>query len=210
MCSAHAPVGGEPEPTTADRIVDAACELIAQRGVADSSVREVARRAGVSAPLVVHHFGSKSGLVKECDRRVADALDQALAPMRAGESVDSIEGGWVELLRSTPYLAYVTRSIRDGGELGGRLFDELFAISRDTDTAMQEAGVARSTADPDMRVLLLMALDMGMLLLSDHVERALGSPLTDPETAQRWVTSVIELLSNGLLTAPDSTVEGPP
>jgi len=207
MCSVRTSVGEAPEPATTVRIVDAACELIAQRGVADSSVREVARRAGVSAPLVIHHFGSKSGLVQECDRRVTDALDRVLAPMRSGEPIGSIEGGWVEMLRSTPYLAYVTRSIRDGGALGERLFDELFAMSLSTDKAMQTAGVARSTTDPEMRALLLVALDMGMLLLSDHVERALGSPLTSPATAERWVGAVVDLLSNGLLVVPDPTAE---
>jgi len=161
----------------------------------------------VSAPLVIHHFGSKSGLVQECDRRVTEAIDRVLSPMRSGEPIDSIEGGWVELLRSTPFLAYVTRSIRDGGALGERLFDELFAMSLATDKAMHAAGVARAAPDPEMRALLLMSLDMGMLLLSDHVERALGSSLTSPDTADRWVGAVVDLLSNGLLVAPNPAVE---
>lgn len=207
MRSVSASAGEDPEPTAYDRIIDAACELIAERGVADTSVREVARRVGVSAPLVIHHFGSKSGLVKECDRTVTEAVDRVLASMRNADTIDTIEGGWVDLLRSTPYLAYVTRSIRDGGPLGEHLFDELFNLSLSTDKAMQDAGIVRASSDPDMRALLLMALDMGMLLLSDHAERALGSPLSAPATAERWVAAVVDLLSSGLLVTPDRSNE---
>ncbi len=201
MCSAEGQ--SIDKENTQQRIVTAACELIAERGVPHTSVREVARRAGVSAPLVIHHFGSKDGLIEACDRRVADALDMVFAPMRAGEPLASIEGGWLELLGSTPYLGYVTRSIRDGGALGDRLFDELFAMSLDTDMQMCAAGVARPTDDPEMRALLLMALDMGMLLLADHAQRVLGAPLGSTEVGGRWVSAVVDLMSTGWLIQPD-------
>lgn len=200
---------GSEESTTAERIVTTACALIAEHGAAETSVREVARSAGVSAPLVIHHFGSKAGLVEACDRRVTVAVDEVFAPMRSGDSLDSVEMSWVELLGSTPYLGYITRSLRDGGELGDRLFDELFELSMETDRAMESGGLARPSEDPEMRVLLLMALDMGMLLLSDHVERALGASLESPEIGGRWVRAVIDLLSNGLLLAPEKSKEEP-
>jgi len=152
--------------------------------------------------LVIHHFGSKAGLIEACDRRVTDALDEVFAPMREGESLASIEGGWVELLGSTPYLDYVTRSIRDGGKLGETLFDELYQMSLGTDQQMRESGMARPTDDPEMRALLLMALDMGMLLLSGHAERVLGAPLDSVEIGGRWVHAVVDLMSNGWLVPP--------
>jgi len=197
------------ESTTAERIVTAACALIAQRGASETSVREVARSAGVSAPLVIHHFGSKAGLVEACDRRVTDALDQVLAPIRSGDPLDSVEVGWVELLGSTPYLDYITRSLLDGGELGARLFDELYKLSLETGRAMEAIGLARPSEDPEMRALLLFALDMGMLMMSDHAARVLGASLDSPEMGGRWVRAVVDLLSNGLLLSPDETEEDP-
>jgi len=210
MCSVVGKVQtGSDKPTTADRIVGIACALIAQRGAADTSVREVARAAGVSAPLVIHHFGSKAGLIEACDRRVTEALDEVLAPMRSGGSLDSMETSWVELLGSTPYLDYVTRSMRDGGELGARLFDELFELSLGMARGMESIGLMRPSDDQEMRALLLMALDMGMLLLADHVERVLEAPLDSPEIGARWVRAVVDLLSNGLLVTPDIPEEEP-
>jgi AcrR family transcriptional regulator len=44
-------------------IVDAARTVFAERGFRGGSLREVGERAGVSAANVVHHFGSKEGLL---------------------------------------------------------------------------------------------------------------------------------------------------
>src|SRR5258708_6306542 len=44
------------------RIRNAALEGFASRGVASTSIRDVAAAAGVSPGLVQHHFGTKAGL----------------------------------------------------------------------------------------------------------------------------------------------------
>jgi AcrR family transcriptional regulator len=47
---------------TRDEILDAARACFAERGLASTSVRAVATRAGVDAALVHHYFGTKSAL----------------------------------------------------------------------------------------------------------------------------------------------------
>jgi AcrR family transcriptional regulator len=49
---------------TADRIVERAAELFAQKGFAGTSIREIAEAAGVTKPTLYYHFGSKKGLVR--------------------------------------------------------------------------------------------------------------------------------------------------
>jgi AcrR family transcriptional regulator len=44
-------------------LIDRALEAIAERGVAALSLRDVARRAGVSHAAPAHHFGDKQGLL---------------------------------------------------------------------------------------------------------------------------------------------------
>lgn len=48
---------------TRDLLLDVAGELIARGGSGELSLREVARRAGVSAPAVYRHFANKEALV---------------------------------------------------------------------------------------------------------------------------------------------------
>ncbi|MFV0462591.1 MAG: TetR/AcrR family transcriptional regulator [Nostocoides sp.] len=61
-----------------ERIRMAALRLFADRGVAASSLREVARVAGVAPGLVVHHFGGKDGLQADVDGAVTDIFARAL------------------------------------------------------------------------------------------------------------------------------------
>jgi len=54
-------------------ILDAAGELLASRGEAGLSIREVCTRAGVTPPTLYHHFGDKAALV---DRIVEDCFTE--------------------------------------------------------------------------------------------------------------------------------------
>jgi len=50
--------------TSKRQIVDAAIEVIAQRGLGKSTLQNIAERAGVSSALVVFHFKSRDNLMK--------------------------------------------------------------------------------------------------------------------------------------------------
>ena len=59
--------------TAAARIRDAAIEQFGEHGFG-VGLRAIAEAAGVSAALVIHHFGSKEGLRKACDDYVAEEI----------------------------------------------------------------------------------------------------------------------------------------
>ncbi|HXY28870.1 MAG TPA: helix-turn-helix domain-containing protein, partial [Acidimicrobiales bacterium] len=46
-----------------DALLDAAAELIAERGIQGASLANIGSRAGLSRGLPNHHFGSKDALV---------------------------------------------------------------------------------------------------------------------------------------------------
>lgn len=50
---------------TQREIIDAASELFAEKGFADTSLTEIADKAGVTKSLIHHHFGAKEQLWKE-------------------------------------------------------------------------------------------------------------------------------------------------
>jgi AcrR family transcriptional regulator len=68
-----------------EALVEAAAQLAAERGVSALSLREAARRAGVSQAAPYHYFADKSALLaavaeegfRQFDRSQASALDQA-------------------------------------------------------------------------------------------------------------------------------------
>ena len=69
--------------TSKRQIVDAAIEVIAQRGLGKSTLQNIAERAGVSSALVVFHFKSKDNLMKAV----------------LGYLTEIYEGGWGEALQ---------------------------------------------------------------------------------------------------------------
>lgn len=72
----------EPEVRKAE-LIAATAACLAGKGVAGTSVREVAARAGVSPGLIRHYFGGIDNLVLETYRHVGDkvarAVDEAVA-----------------------------------------------------------------------------------------------------------------------------------
>lgn len=83
----------------------AAVEVIDERGLGAFSLREVARRAGVSHTAPAHHFGDVRGLLTSVAAEGFDALYAATAAARDGvadpvERLTSIGAAYVHLARS--------------------------------------------------------------------------------------------------------------
>ena len=61
-----------------EALIEASESLLAERGVEGFSLREVARRSGVSPAAPAHHFGDMAGLLAEVARHAFDGLTAAL------------------------------------------------------------------------------------------------------------------------------------
>lgn len=62
------------DPDRRDRIIDAALDVIASRGVAGTSHRKIAELAGVPLGSMTYHFTSMDQLLGEALRRFADTI----------------------------------------------------------------------------------------------------------------------------------------
>ncbi len=61
-----------------DALLDAAAELVAERGVQGASLASIGGRAGVSRGLPTHHFGSKDVLVARLAERAQSRIGQEM------------------------------------------------------------------------------------------------------------------------------------
>ena len=61
-----------------EALIEASESLLAERGVEGFSLREVARRSGVSPAAPAHHFGDMAGLLSAVARAAFDGLTDAL------------------------------------------------------------------------------------------------------------------------------------
>jgi TetR/AcrR family transcriptional regulator, regulator of cefoperazone and chloramphenicol sensitivity len=192
----------ESDLTAKARIRDAAMKLFAAEGVAASSLRAVARAAGVSPGLVVHHFGSKQGLVRAVDEAAITRINLALSEVPIEGPADEVIEGRADVvaafLRSQPVLCdYLGRALSERTEASADFFHRLFD-SAAKDERLLEAGVLRADTDPFWRAMNQVVLVIGPLLLRPLVEHELGGDLLSEENTTRWTRALTDLLQHGL------------
>jgi AcrR family transcriptional regulator len=78
--------GRVPRQVRERQIVELAEELFSERGYQGASMDELARRAGVTKPVVYELFGSKDGLFRACVERSVERLASVVAEAVRAES----------------------------------------------------------------------------------------------------------------------------
>lgn len=188
--------------TSRAKIRDAALHLFADHGADAITVRQIAASAQVSPALVIRHFGSKESLREEIDAHVVrtiDAILKVLAEKPSPENLSSVVEAVVQHLPSdSPIPGYVRRLLLEGGHAGRALFRHLFAIGQETVSRLIKEGFAVPGADPRVRAAFLMANDLAVLLLRDHLTELLGVDPLSASGMERWAGEVIAIYSSGL------------
>jgi AcrR family transcriptional regulator len=94
-----------------EQVLDAAMEIVSTEGFQGVSIQSVARRAGITRPIVYEHFGSLHGLL---DALVKREMRQALGQVSATALSDLGEGDANQLMLESlrTYLAAVAQHPR--------------------------------------------------------------------------------------------------
>ena len=185
--------------TAAARIRDAAIEQFGVHGFG-VGLRAIAETAGVSAALVIHHFGSKDGLRKACDDYVAEEIrsDKSEA-MRSADP-----GTWfaqlAEIESYAPMMAYLVRSMQSGGELAKTLVRRMIDNAEGYLDEGVRAGTLKPSRDPHARARYLAITGAGgflMYLQMHNTPTDLRAVLRD--YAHDTVLPTLELYTDGLM-----------
>jgi AcrR family transcriptional regulator len=89
-----------PRAVRARQLVELGEELFAERGFAKASMEELARRAGVTKPVIYELFGSKEGLFEACLEGLAVRLAESIA--EAARGADPVGGARGDEAASMP------------------------------------------------------------------------------------------------------------
>lgn len=191
-----------PELTARARILHAAVRRFATDGL-HAGLRTVAADAGVTAGLIIHHFGSRDGLLSACDKVV-------LALTRSSKTA-VMTGGAGEMLTQmaqaeqyAPAVGYVLRRLQAGGPMAAQLVEDFVADSVSYLADGEKAGVIRPSRDPEARARLLTEMALGALLLQMPAQKE----HLDVEELPRWmgeysariIAPYLELFTEPLLT----------
>ena len=188
--------------TARARIRDAAMRLFAEQGMDATTIRAIAKEAGVSAGLVRHHFGSKEALRDVCDAHALDKLMRIKeAAVLEGRMADqtflpSVHPTVLALYR------YFARAMLDGSPAAASMFDDMVAITEQW-IEREQPGTA---SDLRAYAAVLVASQIGMLGMHDHLSRALGADVLGPDGHVRMVKGAVDLHANALL-GPDQAAQ---
>lgn len=176
-----------------ERIVDAALTRFAMDGM-DAPLRQVAADAGVSAGLIIHHFGSRQNLLEACDQVTLELTRQQKGALMTG-GAGVMLAQLAEAEEYAPYVGYVLRRLQAGGPLAAELVDDFVASAVDYLAEGERAGTISRSRDPEARARVLTHMGLGALLLQLPAQR----DHLDLEELPRWMSSYIDRIMLPLL-----------
>lgn len=150
-----------------DALVQAAAELLAERGPRGAGVRDIARRAGVNHGQVHHYFGGKDPLVRAAMRQLA-AEHLAHATARSGGAAVPPP---LSLAEDTEYWRAVIRTVLDGDLAIARVeLDEGLSVPHRALLALTEQrGLDEPDTELKARVATSVALQLAWAVLEEFV-----------------------------------------
>jgi AcrR family transcriptional regulator len=190
--------------TATARIRDAAIEQFGQHGF-NVGLRVIAKAAGVSAALVIHHFGSKDGLRKACDEYVAESIRTSKSESIRSSDPASWFGQLAEIESFAPSMAYLMRSMQSGGELAKSLWRTMITNAEAYIEEGVRAGTVKPSRDPKARAKYLAMTGGGAFLLYQQLHdnpNDMRAVLHD--YTHDMVLPALEVYTHGLLA--DSTM----
>lgn len=174
---------------SAETIVAAAMGRFARDGFA-TPLRAIAEDAGVSAPLIVHHFGSKQGLRDAVDDHVLALVDEKLRRFETG-GFAAAASLVLPLYEQGDLPRYLRRALAEGGPASRRLLESFVTT---TEKALAHLGLA----DPRMTAGLLVTHSLGAILMADEIGDAVGVDLFSADGVPRWATAAIGIYRGDL------------
>lgn len=193
---------------TRERIIEAATEVFARRGVHGTRVADIAERAGVAYGLVYHHFRNKEEILsaifaERWAQYVAYLEDVAGMPLSFRERMGKLVHFWVETYRvetdlMTVMINEITRSYEflESHDITAVLvaFDPIERIIAEG----RESGQVRATVDA--RLATYAVLGVAEMVLTGYVIGSL--PRSDQAAYARDEAQLLALLLDGLSAPP--------
>jgi AcrR family transcriptional regulator len=186
--------------TAAARIRHAAIEQFGEHGFG-VGLRAIAEAAGVSAALVIHHFGSKDGLRKACEDYIAETIRGTKSEALQSNDPATWFAKMAEIEEYAPLMAYLVRSMQAGGGLANILWRRMIDNAEEYMEEGVRAGTIKPSHDPKARARYLAITGGGGFLLYIQMHETptdLRAVLRD--YSREMVLPALEVYSEGLLT----------
>jgi TetR/AcrR family transcriptional regulator len=203
------PKAALPDHDGRERILAAAIRAFSEVGYAGATTAGIARDAGVTQPLVHHHFGSKDGLWQAAADAVFSNIPRFAAPSSDAAPRDALGDIVERFVRFVAAHPEVTRIIaREGAAPSPRLdyllrtyLREPFREVVDLIRGAQTAGIVTRDVRPELALFLVLGAGSHLFDVSALAQRSQGIDTTSAWTRESFVVLMRTVLVQGLFSA---------
>jgi TetR/AcrR family transcriptional regulator len=201
---------------TRDRVLQVAQALFAERGYRGTSLRDIAKRIGIRAPSLLHHFPSKQQLYLAVLDKMFESLEDAANAIAWGresrqERMRQAIGDTIDFIASRPdFVRIMWKEMADESGVGRQVLKRrlppLFSIAVNFIFRGQRDGEFRTEVDPLHFMWSLNSITIGYFTTAAMVRRLWNMNLLEPAMIERRKREVIDMVERTLFT----TASAPP
>jgi len=203
--------GGRPpkevQRNAREDLLEAAIRHFARHGFGKGALVDIAADAGVSIGMVRHYFGSKDGLIENCNRIVTDALGEIFRNILDGELpadgqtfIDELNRRTRAQLQDQLHLLYYLKQLSiDQPDASTTVFRDYFQLLQGELNRLEALGHLRKGANKVWLTFQLMFMQMGPVYLSEQIEAIIGAPAHSSAAIRERGEENVSTLKYGIL-----------
>jgi TetR/AcrR family transcriptional regulator len=197
---------------TRDRVLQVAQTLFAERGYRGTSLRDIAKRIGIKAPSLLHHFPSKQQLYLAVLDRMFESLEDAANAIAWGresrqERMRQAVSDAIDFIAShSDFMRIMWKEMADESGIGRQVLKR--RIPPLTSTAVnfiflgQRDGEFRTEIDPLHFMWSLNSITIGYFTTAAMIRRLWNRNLLEPAMIERRKREVIDMVERTLFVTP--------
>jgi TetR/AcrR family transcriptional regulator len=203
-------------PDTRDRILQVAQALFAERGYRGTSLRDIAKRIGIKAPSLLHHFPSKQQLYLAVLDSMFESLEDAANAIAWGRDsrhermrqavADSID----YIATKSDFVRLLGKEMADESGVGRQMLKRrlppLFSIAVNFIFRGQREGDFRPEVDPHHFMWSLTSITIGYFTTAAMNRRLWNLNMLEPAMLERHKREVIDMVERTLFVDKAASV----
>jgi TetR/AcrR family transcriptional regulator len=197
---------------TRDRVLAVALPLFAERGYRGTSLRDIARRIGIKAPSLLHHFPSKQQLYVAVLDRIFEGMEAAAQRVATGKGskqerlVQAIQDSIDYIAKHPDSMKLLWKEMADESGVGRNLLKRrmppLDAIVVNFIFRGQREGEFRPELDPFHFIQSLNSITIGYFGTAAMIKRLWNVNLLEPAIIERRKREVVDMVERTLFVKP--------
>jgi TetR/AcrR family transcriptional regulator len=193
---------------TRERVLQVAQALFAERGYRGTSLRDIAKRIGIKAPSLLHHFPSKQQLYLAVLDKMFESLEDAANALAWGqgsrqERMRRAVADTIDFIAERPdFVRILWKEMADESGVGRQVLKRrlppLFSTAVNFIFRGQREGEFRPEVDPLHFMWSLNSITIGYFTTAAMIRRLWSMNLLEPAMIERRKREVIDMVERTL------------